>query len=562
MPGRLLSSLVRPSTSSFYTSSSCSTSYNDLSNKSSNSSRSSSYSSEMQRRDSSPDGILSAAVDHIIHPHKEHREKLLSLGRVSRSRERHQNARSKAASSSRAPAEIAPPAAKLDVIVESPPLICYGIPANSSGALFSGRLSIAVADFANELVLDSFSMRLLSKTTTKRPVSKDCPDCTVHTEELNHWNFLTEPLHLVSGDHQFPFSYLFPGNLPASANGQLGSIEYLLVATAVSTAGETFDFRMPLNVRRAILPGNDKASIRIFPPTNLTGRVVLPSVVHPIGTFPVQMALSGVVDIGPETQTRWRLRKMMWRIEEHQKVVSIPCSKHAHKVGGENKGILHQETRVIGHKEEKNGWKTDFDTAGGEIDMEFDATINPTCNPVCDLESLNGNGLEVKHNLVIELVVAEELCPNRNTRLITPTGAARVLRMQFNLLVTERSGLGISWDEEMPPVYEDVPASPPGYSVLDGNCAMEDYIGSPLPPPSAEELDTIDHLRLDSNDLQHSSTHSSSSRAGPSSSSQQQQQQQRRGRSLFTVDDLTAAPEHSEFGRSNRAASVSSQRSS
>ena len=50
---------------------------------------------------------------------------------------------------------------------------------------------------------------------------------------------------------------------------------------------------------------------------------------------------------------------------------------------------------------------------------------------------------------------------------MTPTGAARVLRMQFNLNVTERCGLGISWDEEMPPVYEDVPASPPGYTKID-----------------------------------------------------------------------------------------------
>jgi hypothetical protein len=35
--------------------------------------------------------------------------------------------------------------------------------------------------------------------------------------------------------------------------------------------------------------------------------------------------------------------------------------------------------------------------------------------------------------------------------------------MQFTLVVTEKSGMGISWDEEQPPVYEDVPNSPPGY---------------------------------------------------------------------------------------------------
>jgi hypothetical protein len=204
------------------------------------------------------------------------------------------------------------------------------------------------------------------------------------------------------------------------------------------------------------------------------------------------MTLSGVVEKSEESQTRWRLRKMMWRIEEHQKIVSGACTKHAHKIG-DGKGVLHQETRIIGHNEEKIGWKTDFDTAGGEISMEFEANIKPGSNPLCDLEAQDS--LEVKHNLVIELIVAEEFCPNKNTKLVTPTGAARVLRMQFNLLVTERSGLGISWDEEMPPVYNDVPDSPPGYSTIDGGCMMEDYHGSPLPAlPDYEQLERLDYL--------------------------------------------------------------------
>ncbi len=56
--------------------------------------------------------------------------------------------------------------------------------------------------------------------------------------------------------------------------------------------------------------------------------------------------------------------------------------------------------------------------------------------------------------------------------------------MQFTLLITERSGLGISWDEEQPPMYDDVPASPPGY----GRAVIEEYEGEPLP---YEELDRM-----------------------------------------------------------------------
>lgn len=466
----------------------------------------------------SPERRLSLAVEQLIHPHRDHKEKRRSLGR---SKERAGKLDDTAAS------------ATLDVIVESPPLVCLGTPADSTGALFSGRLRIDVTELAGAVTLQSFGMRLMTKITTKKPVSRDCPNCLSRTEELFHWNFLTEPLHLKSGTHDFPFSYLFPGHIPASCTGSLGRIEYFLSAHAHSMNGEDFTFKMPLHIKRALIPSNDKSSIRVFPPTNLTGRIVLPSVVHPIGTFPVQMTLSGVVEKGEEAQTRWRLRKMMWRIEEHQKIVSTACTKHAHKIGGEGKGVLHQETRVIGHNEEKTGWKTDFDTAGGEISMEFEASINPTLNPVCDLEA--PGGLEAKHNLVIELIVAEEFCSNRNARFMTPTGAARVLRMQFGLHVTERSGLGISWDEEMPPVYEDVPASPPGYTKMDRESAMEDYEGSPLSLPEYEDLDHMDSLRLD--DSNHLT----------------------RGRTPLTNDDLTVAPEGS--GSNNRAGSADSRAS-
>jgi len=192
----------------------------------------------------------------------------------------------------------------------------------------------------------------------------------------------------------------------------------------------------------------------------------------------------------------------MWRIEEHQKVVSLACPKHTYKLGGEGKGMLHQESRMVGHGEEKNGWKTDFDTAGGEITMEFEASVRPNSSPMCDLPPAKNGSLEVKHNLVLELIVAEEFCSNRSNKLATPTGAARVLRMLFHLNLTERSGQGVSWDEEMPPVYGDVPASPPGYGGGDENeSVMEDYSGSPLALPEYEDLERVERFeRLERDD--------------------------------------------------------------
>lgn len=135
-------------------------------------------------------------------------------------------------------------------------------------------------------------------------------------------------------------------------------------------------------------------------------------------------------------------------------------------------------------------------------------------NISCDIDDPQ-LGVFVQHTLIVELVIAEELLQNEHKRsmngirpsisnnglrpvtstnsvlsndsstgihpiasnsttnshshtphtLGTPSGAARVLRMQFKLPFTERSGLGIAWDDEVPPTYEDIRAlSPPTYA--------------------------------------------------------------------------------------------------
>lgn len=385
---------------------------------------------------------------------------------------------------------------KFEMIMESPPTILHGSTTYSSGALLSGRLKLNVEDPAGELTLTSFGMVLRVNTSTKKPVSKECKECTVRHEIVREWKFLSEPKTFQKmQDNQFPWSHLLDGKLPATTNCLLGSIGYEFLVTAKTSSGETLTFTHPMNVQRAIPPGPDKASIRIFPPTHLTGRVTMPPIIHPIGKFPVTMTLSGVVEKKAQSQTRWRLKKMMWRIEEHSKVKSTPCEKHKGKVT-EGKAVQHTDSRQLGNDEMKSGWKTDFDTAGGEITLEFEASLatKPSHKPTCDVDSQSG--LEVKHNLVIELIVAEEFVPNKNTNLITPTGAARVLRMQFALIVTERAGMGISWDDEQPPMYEDVPPSPPHYGNADkqlgstAGAVMEEYRGPSFEYEDLERVQT------------------------------------------------------------------------
>lgn len=366
--------------------------------------------------------------------------------------------------------------AKLAIDMESPPLVFYGTPSHSTGALLSGQLLLTVTD--PEIKLQTLQLVLVARVTNKRPITKDCPNCQLKNTELFTWNMLTEPTHYKAGIHTFPFSYLLPGHLPATSHGELGHIDFVLDGRAVCTMSDTITVSRTLTVQRA-LPGSDKLSVRVFPPTNLNVKVIIPSTIHPIGEFSVQMSMTGLIDNSLKNiQRRWRIRRMNWKIEENSKIISPACAKHANKVGGEGKGILHEDTRSIGGDEIKDGWKTDYDTQGGEITMEFMASIKHNSHPVCDVDS--PTGLTVNHNLVLEIIVAEEQTAGKNTKGAMPTGSARVLRMQFKTTVTERSGMGISWDEEMPPMYEDVPSSPPVYA------RIEDFVGD---LPSDESLE-------------------------------------------------------------------------
>lgn len=98
--------------------------------------------------------------------------------------------------------------------------------------------------------------------------------------------------------------------------------------------------------------------------------------------------------------------------------------------------------------------------------MQFEAGISPAANPLCDASGLDDIG--GKQHLVIELIITEDFCITRKSKLGMQHCAIRVLRMGFKLCITERGGLGTDSDVEMPPAYEDVPAGLPAYSNGDG----------------------------------------------------------------------------------------------
>ncbi|RCK63300.1 Protein LDB19 [Candida viswanathii] len=557
----------------------------------------------------------------------------------------------------------------LSIKIESPPIILYGNPQESTGSIISGILKL---ENAETMDLENVTLALVQTMKYTKPFVlpnsssvASCKDCTVRINELARWDVLTANATFPPGEHAYPFSHLLPGSLPPSS--KLGSshshsfIKYELKAVGRTAEGETKELVLPVNIARLVIRGPDRNSVRIFPPTEVTARAVLPNVIYPKATFPIELKIDNVVSASK--QRRWRMRKLSWRIEENIKVKAHTCEKHAAKLqttekaykkanssksnskrlssssmhhstvttnvslipspsnqqqssptralqdgipdaeeteedAGEHdmeeairsgpshahenfaedflnptassssatttthhpaltvqptiytphpvdidKHLYLEETRTVSYGEIKSGWKSDF-SGSGKIELVAnistvgcftgmtnhimtwstdDAPIHMDtkfgANFSCDIDDPE-LGVFVNHTMIVEVVVAEELVhnverkrsnsvvnlspsksqgssgsgndsdikPTRSTEPIqmgVPTGAARVLRMQFKLPITERSGLGIAWDDEVPPTYEDVSnLSPPTYGEPSSSSATVSPVQSARTTPS------------------------------------------------------------------------------
>lgn len=456
------------------------------------------------------------------------------------------------------PQPVAP--ALLDLRIESPPLVLYGNPNESTGCLLSGIFDVIIKQDA-PFAMAKVDLIIYQQVEQKKPNPQKCAACTSHVTELARWNVLSHPADLPKGKHGYPFSHLIPGSVPASCDNACFSVAYFLKAVAIpvkSSPSNSSHFHgisaapielvLPLKVSRSIIKGPDRNSVRVFPPTDLAATITMPSVAYPLSNFSFELILEGVVAQLKNRTARWRMRKINWRVDQTIKMNWGFCDEHklppppppapaneanASQSGSngnqsadnnaassnngngsgntnstsqpENGATLHptssaaesnpsapqqlasdgshtahhshakkgkhrvqkndkdeyEENVTIASGEYKEGWKSDF---SGKGKIEFNGTNIIIPSSVCCRVEDPVFGLTVSHVLVIELVIAEETQTARSSRQTIPTGAARVLRMQFNIIVTDRSGLGISWDDEVPPVYADVPLSPPDYA--------------------------------------------------------------------------------------------------
>ena len=278
-------------------------------------------------------------------------------------------------------------------------------------------------------------------------------------------------------------------------DGPLVSIAYEFKAEAIPKSKGTLlaplKLEKVLDVKRS-LPTSETPhhSVRVFPPTNIKASAHYPHVIHPIGNNTLNLRLDGIAKLNPKVNTveYWKLKKLTWKLEETVRTVAPACGRHSPKIadtGDEQhkKGVVRSETRVIGEKTLFSGWKSNYTSATDSlVELELDYSLSKNAKFACDTKSRDGT--EVTHQLMVEMVVSQEWAPVNKPALVTHTGVGRILRMHFATVLTERGGIGISWDNEAPPIYQDVPPSPPAYS-------QETFFGDNSIAEVLEPLDTL-----------------------------------------------------------------------
>ncbi|KAK9324966.1 hypothetical protein V1517DRAFT_12219 [Lipomyces orientalis] len=345
---------------------------------------------------------------------------------------------------------------EFNLVIESPPLICYGSRTQSTGALLSGLLFLYVNAYT--IAMKSVTLELVQEVTVKRPSIGACKNCIHHVNVLKRWDLLKHDTTLPRSEYGYPFSHLLHGDLPASTSASLAGVSYYLRATATPLAKDVAPITLTraLPVYRSIITSDVRRCLRVFPPTALNVTASLPAVAFPKSTFTMDLQLNNVVN--KDKNTRWQLRKFSWRLDEITRLKHTGCDKHP------DSPQQLEDVKTIAFNDVRKGWKSDFSN-DGRIDTEVEISTLDDVPMSCNILAPEF-GFEVEHMLIVEMLVSEEHIPPNGSHQSTPTGAARILRMQFAVEIAERGGLGISWDDEVPPTYDDVPISPPGYDYI------------------------------------------------------------------------------------------------
>ncbi|KAI8325846.1 hypothetical protein GQ54DRAFT_250884, partial [Martensiomyces pterosporus] len=125
---------------------------------------------------------------------------------------------------------------RLEFELDQPDIVLRGMVDESSGTVFSGRL---IANLSESIRVKGLKMVLVGRELLEWDYHDDGLLSTFHRETMpitHTWTFFTtsdgkKVETWDAGRHEFPFSLVFPGNLPESISIPYANVSYQLKAT-------------------------------------------------------------------------------------------------------------------------------------------------------------------------------------------------------------------------------------------------------------------------------------------------------------------------------------------
>lgn len=348
----------------------------------------------------------------------------------------------------------------------------------SPGSTIFGRLIVNV--LAEEVDIDHFDAAITLRRTQKQPFRKGCANCKHHNTELHSWTFLSNPITLLRGKTEFPFSVLIPHDAPPSLETPILAITHEFHAKACisrvnsipSTNNELpivkFNrvFSVQASLSEPVLP---QYLSQMVPRTNICATTTFDPVVYPLGPNHVSINFDGLMSFGgPDTNSQiWRLTQAAWSIEETVKAVPTSCTKHftLRTDSDEPRNEIKTHVKRLGGKELSECWKSSDDDLTLQLDFDFEFKpshkIHSRASYTSALES--PGDAQVSHSLILELLFVLEHFPEGQPSQAIRTGRARTARLPYQILLVNSAEKCLDLCDESFSSCMDEYSAPPCY---------------------------------------------------------------------------------------------------
>ncbi|KAF2223654.1 hypothetical protein BDZ85DRAFT_112392 [Elsinoe ampelina] len=311
---------------------------------------------------------------------------------------------------------------------------------------------------ATNTLFESLEVEIQRIITSKKATRKQCKDCVADVQTIRKCNVIPGPQSFSVGTHKSSATLDIPSGSPATLTSKHHSIEYQIIATALLKDGLTISTIEPITFTPTTAQA-PKTLTRRTAYTEFDIDITLPQSIHTGNTFPCSVVLNTHTKEAPNRHRRWSIRRLDWRIEEHETSTSSSCAQHK----SDTKPSISTSTRTLSSGEAELSRRPDTELADNTTE-KFLASLSTRNNPSPDAHL--PDRFRVSHTIALELLVAEVPTGPDGLSRTGSSGVVRILKPKFDVVVAPSVPaelVGGAERGQTPPRYNHDGEAPPAY---------------------------------------------------------------------------------------------------